>query len=283
MESKCAVLFFDEIDALGLSRGDSGQEQGGSGSGSDSCSRRVLAELLIQLNLIANPNVDSDSADSSVVAGEGAIKNREANSNEGIPQHQEEPEAENRSNVRVIVVAATNRRNDCDPALLRRFGIRVHVGLPGAHDRRRILRRLLKGVEHSLTKETLQGIADTLEGYSGSDLESLTREAAMAPVRECIRAAALKKRQARKSEQSGGDSSREGDFKRTDPHQQARDSLLSGFQTMRPVCLDDFEAAADFLEHGHQSFQTAASFEQGSERRASVHYDSSSDSEDDEE
>lgn len=282
MESKCAVLFFDEIDALGLSRGDSGQEQGGSGS--DNCSRRILAELLIQLNLIANPSsVESTSNSSSVVAGEGAMKNSAANSHLGIAQQQEEPAAENRSNVRVVVVAATNRQNDCDPALLRRFGIRVHVGLPDARDRRRVLHRLLKGVEHSMTNESLQGIADTLEGYSGSDLECLTREAAMAPVRECIRAAALKKRQARKSEQSGGDSSREGDAKRTDPHQQARDSLLSGFQALRPVSLEDFEAAADFLEHGRRSVQAATSFEEGSGRRASVHYDSSSDPDEDDE
>jgi SpoVK/Ycf46/Vps4 family AAA+-type ATPase len=47
LESKCAVIFFDEIDALGQSRDGS---RGGEGDG---CSRRVLAELLLQLTFVA--------------------------------------------------------------------------------------------------------------------------------------------------------------------------------------------------------------------------------------
>ena len=280
MESKCTVLFFDEIDALGLSRGDSGREQ--ISGGSDSCSRRVLAELLIQLNRISNPT--SPSSTSSDGIEEGVIEYSTDNSDLESDQESQQVEsaADNQSSVRVIVVAATNRQHDCDPALLRRFGIRVHVGLPDAHDRRRILKRLLKGIANSLTKVELHDLAEALQDYSGSDLESLTREAAMAPVRECIRAAALKKRQARRSEQSGGDSSQEGGTRRTDPHQQARDSLLSGFQTMRPVSLEDFETAVDFLDHGHQSFGPRGSSGQDDMKHKSVHYDSSSDSEEEE-
>ena len=42
--------------------------------------------------------------------------------------------------VRIVVVAATNRPEDCDPALVRRFGVRVMVGLPTLPDRKNIVR-----------------------------------------------------------------------------------------------------------------------------------------------
>ena len=55
MESRCAVVFFDEIDALGMSRGGG---EGGSGGGEDSSaghsSRKILAELLIQMSLLSD-------------------------------------------------------------------------------------------------------------------------------------------------------------------------------------------------------------------------------------
>ena len=51
IESRCSVLFFDEIDALGQSRG-GGDGAGGaagnaSSNGEDNGSRRILAELLM--------------------------------------------------------------------------------------------------------------------------------------------------------------------------------------------------------------------------------------------
>ena len=277
MESKCAVLFFDEIDALGQSRGGSGREQGG-GAG-DSCSRRVLAELLIQLNQISNPSQNFHEND--LHSSDDDLENEEHENENG---HEAQP-----TDIKVIVVAATNRPGDCDPALLRRFGIRVHVGLPNEYDRRRILKRLLKGIVHTITKVELHDLASALEGWSGSELESLAREAAMAPVRECIRAAAKKKRCAsRQPEQSCGDHSgqREGaETRPSDPHQQARDCLLAGFQTMRPVKLSDFEAAIEFSSStsGHQETDDDGvnAVDESARKRKLSHYDSSSDSEQD--
>ena len=60
MESKCAVVFFDEIDALGRSRVD---EDSGkmSQAGGDNSSRRVLAELLIQMTGLDDDNGEEES------------------------------------------------------------------------------------------------------------------------------------------------------------------------------------------------------------------------------
>jgi SpoVK/Ycf46/Vps4 family AAA+-type ATPase len=111
-------------------------------------------------------------------------------------------------------------------------------------DRRKIIRRLLADVEHSITSAQLDELALATEGWSGSDLESMTREAVMAPVRECLRAAAvLKKRESKASHQwSGADLSQTQDAKRSeDANSATRESLLNSFRNLRPVSSEDFE------------------------------------------
>lgn len=217
MESKCTVLFLDEIDAIGKSR------RGGSEGTDDSCSRRVLAELLMQLNKIADPPPNPNTGRPNDYDGEGINSIGSAN-----PKRVDSFENEQDQPVRVIVVAATNRPDDCDPALLRRFGIKIHVNLPNKSDRKRILKKLLKDIDHEITNAELSNFAGGLEGWSGSELESLAREATMAPVRECIRAAARQKSKLGRPVYPCFRSSFEGAAE--DPQQQARDCLLKGFE-----------------------------------------------------
>ena len=141
------------------------------------------------------------------------------------------------------MVAVTNRPKDCDPALLQRFAVRVLVGLPSRKDRKKIIRRLLSDVEHDITSSQLDELVLARERWSGSDLESMTREAVMAPVRECLRAAAiLKKRESKVVQRSGADSSQTREQKRAeDAHNAARESLLNSFRNLRSVSSKDFE------------------------------------------
>ena len=155
---------------------------------------------------------------------------------------------------RVLVVAATNRPEDCDSALLRRFAIRMLVDVPSARDRQRILRKFSTDFAHSLSKTDVRKIVEQTDGWSGSDLESLVREAAMAPVRECLREAARVKRKARKAEQKSGDESgQERQSTETkgnstvaggDP---VRELLVTKLQDLRPVTFDDFERSISIL------------------------------------
>ncbi len=84
----------------------------------------------------------------------------------------------------VIVVAATNRPDIVDPALIRsgRFDRLVYVGVPSKSGREAILR--IHTREMPLTNVDLTELADITEGYVGSDLESLCRESAMLAMRE---------------------------------------------------------------------------------------------------
>eukprot|EP00984_Skeletonema_dohrnii_P023095 scaffold12193_cov122-Skeletonema_dohrnii-CCMP3373.AAC.2 len=189
MESRCTVVFFDEIDALGRSRVDEGGG-GESQSGGDHSSRRVLAELLIQMTGLANMNEEGDEGDGEEDGEEEYDGYCDDNSfacqstmstaeSEGFGFANERTQARNtgddngnkvHTKARVIVVAATNRPEDCDPALLRRFAVRVLVGLPTKKDRKKIIKRLLKDVDHNVTADQLDELADATEGWSGSDL-----------------------------------------------------------------------------------------------------------------
>ena len=165
MDSKCAVLFFDEIDALGQSRGagagggtSSSRPSGAGGvGGAEGSSRKVLAELLIQMTRLNTTNgltvhETTEEADDPEPTDPCVDQTYDEDIREGQDQEivdvnttDQLPDEENCSmatsddsevpsmneaedhrsparckketaSVRVIVVAATNRPEDCDPA-----------------------------------------------------------------------------------------------------------------------------------------------------------------------
>ena len=129
-----AIIFIDEIDAVGRQRGS------GLGGGHDE-REQTLNQLLVEMD------------------GFGT--------NEGV-----------------IVMAATNRADILDNALLRpgRFDRQVYVGLPDIRGREAILKI------HSRDKQLgddvdLNSIAKGTPGFSGADLENLMNEAALLAVR----------------------------------------------------------------------------------------------------
>lgn len=395
MESRCTVLFFDEIDALGQSRGDNsgglGASEQGGGSGGGNNSRRILAELLIQLtkndsnndeshesdlesddNNNSDNNYEDDKSDEETVLHDDAYFNDEddnernninngpvssdiivpnhneyqmntntrilnttfkssssdedhdSSTNDGIVQHSTTQRLSSSSSQsgcsnsnnnimiqrskkrgvrlsrpRVLVVAATNRPEDCDPALLRRFGVRVLVGLPETRDRRRILERLLVGVKHTVSRSQLKDLALSTDGWSGSDLESLAREAVMAPIRECLREAAIMKIRSRKRKkkqqpprksnqqlqqqpQSSSSCVMDEDENDADEIEIARDFLLSRLENIRSVTLKDFESAANFWMGGNCQTNQNLGFDAVDSHNSNIcHYDTDSSGEED--
>ena len=84
----------------------------------------------------------------------------------------------------IIVIAATNRPDVLDPALLRpgRFDRQVTVNLPDINGRKEILAVHAKGKTFA-PGVTLENIAKRTVGFSGADLENLLNEAALLTVR----------------------------------------------------------------------------------------------------
>ena len=134
-QSAPAIVFIDEIDAVGRHRG------AGIGGGNDE-REQTLNQILVQMD--------------------------------GFDE---------RTNV--IVIAATNRPDVLDPALLRpgRFDRRVVMDLPDVKGREAILRVHMKG-KPVLEEVDLQILARQTHGFSGADLESLANEGAILAARE---------------------------------------------------------------------------------------------------
>jgi cell division protease FtsH len=129
-----AIIFIDEIDAVGRQRGS------GLGGGHDE-REQTLNQLLVEMD------------------GFG--------SNEGV-----------------IVMAATNRADILDNALLRpgRFDRQVYVGLPDIRGREAILKIHARD-KHLGEDVDLNSIAKGTPGFAGADLENLMNEAALLAVR----------------------------------------------------------------------------------------------------
>jgi SpoVK/Ycf46/Vps4 family AAA+-type ATPase len=92
-----------------------------------------------------------------------------------------------------VVVATTTRPNTIDPALRRpgRFDREIETSLPNASERSLILKVHLRNVPIDDTENNfdferdIDTVAKNSKGYSGADLQSLCREAAMVAVKRC--------------------------------------------------------------------------------------------------
>jgi cell division protease FtsH len=85
----------------------------------------------------------------------------------------------------IVVLAATNRPEVLDPALLRpgRFDRQVTIPLPNVNEREAILRVHVK--DKKLARDVdLNAVARATPGFSGADLANLTNEAAIVAVRD---------------------------------------------------------------------------------------------------
>ena len=85
----------------------------------------------------------------------------------------------------VMVIGATNRPDMIDPALIRsgRFDRLVMIGEPDTEGREQIL-RIHTGDTPLSPDVSLRELAEITDGYVGSDLESIAREAAIEALRE---------------------------------------------------------------------------------------------------
>ncbi|XP_044715470.1 ATPase family associated with various cellular activities (AAA) domain-containing protein [Hirsutella rhossiliensis] len=83
----------------------------------------------------------------------------------------------------VLVLAATNLPWAIDEAARRRFVRRQYIPLPEPRTRETQLRTLLGQQKHSLASNDIQKLVNLTEGFSGSDITALAKDAAMGPLR----------------------------------------------------------------------------------------------------
>lgn len=90
------------------------------------------------------------------------------------------------SNSTVIIMGATNRPQDLDRAILRRMPATFHVPMPNAQQRHQIFQLILQN-EPVAGDLDFNVLAKSTEGFSGSDLHELCRNASIYRVRDYMR------------------------------------------------------------------------------------------------
>ncbi|ETN60572.1 skd/vacuolar sorting [Anopheles darlingi] len=84
----------------------------------------------------------------------------------------------------ILVLGATNTPWILDSAIRRRFEKRIYIPLPEANARHVMFKIHLGSTAHMLTEEDLRMLASKTEGFSGSDIAIVVRDALMQPVRK---------------------------------------------------------------------------------------------------
>lgn len=87
---------------------------------------------------------------------------------------------------RILIIGATNRPQEIDEAARRRLVKRIYVPLPEFDSRKLMTQQLLKNYPNNVEEDGYNEIAELTEGYSGSDMFNLCREATLEPLREII-------------------------------------------------------------------------------------------------
>jgi SpoVK/Ycf46/Vps4 family AAA+-type ATPase len=154
------------------------------------------------------------------------------------------------SSLRVVVIASTNRPFDLDEAVLRRLPRRIMVDLPDLHSRKEILSVSLANNRVS-PDVNLTKLAEKLEGYTGSDIKEICREAVVRVAHE--RASLLEGKLPLPASSSSSfpstttsPSSNSNSVDEEDDN--ANENLFDMNLPLRPVSLSDFEAAMKKLK-----------------------------------
>ncbi|XP_046969279.1 outer mitochondrial transmembrane helix translocase isoform X1 [Vanessa cardui] len=105
----------------------------------------------------------------------------------------------------VIIMGATNRPQDLDRAIQRRMPATFHVPMPGAAQRERILQLILRA-EPTAADIDYGRLGAATDGFSGSDLHELCRQAAVYRVRDLARDELAREEQCKHNKSNSSDS-----------------------------------------------------------------------------
>ncbi|CAD8067879.1 unnamed protein product [Paramecium sonneborni] len=153
-------------------------------------SERLIKELFIMARESKPTIIFIDEVDSMTSNRESGSGN-EASSRVKT-QFLVEMQGVGNNNDSVLVLGATNLPWALDPAIRRRFEKRIYIPLPDLQGRLQLLKNKMKNTPNNLTLAEFEDIAKMLDGYSGSDMNTLIRDASFEPLRKTERATHFK-------------------------------------------------------------------------------------------
>ena len=156
-DNKPAIIFIDEIDSLASTRNESESEG----------SRRIKTEFLVQMNGVGH--------DDTGVLVLGATN---------IPWQLDNAIKRRSVQTPTIVVPIQ---------IIHRFEKRIYIPLPGPDARRRMFEIHIGDTPNLLTPKDFRKLAERTEGYSGSDISTVVRDALMQPIRKVMSATHFKR------------------------------------------------------------------------------------------
>lgn len=151
------------------------------------CSRkRSLVKQLFQMARESKPAIIFiDEIDSLAGArGEGESEASRRIKTEFLIQMQ----GVGRDDTGILVLGATNIPWQLDPAIKRRFEKRIYIPLPDVEARKRMFELNIGSTPCDLGQKQYRELAQMTEGYSGSDIAVIVRDALMQPVRKVLSA-----------------------------------------------------------------------------------------------
>ncbi|EEP80601.1 spastin [Uncinocarpus reesii 1704] len=142
-----SIIFVDEIDSLLASRA----------SGDHDATRRSKTQFLIEWSDLQRAAAGREQTNKENPKGDAT---------------------------RVLVLGATNMPWDIDEAARRRFARRQYIPLPEDDVRKLQIQKLLSHQQHDLSEEEFDILVKATDGFSGSDITALAKDAAMGPLRK---------------------------------------------------------------------------------------------------
>jgi vacuolar protein-sorting-associated protein 4 len=109
-----------------------------------------------------------------------------------------------KTNNNVLVLGATNVPWEIDMAMRRRFEKRIYIPLPEAPARSTMFQIHTGKTQNNLTEADFMALGERTEGFSGSDVATVVKEAIMEPLRKCRTARYFRKTGSSAAAAAGG-------------------------------------------------------------------------------
>ncbi|CAI7867117.1 unnamed protein product [Closterium sp. NIES-54] len=248
-----SVVFVDEVDVVGGRRSDAessgsggGGGRGGGGGGGGSVGERLLAALLTEmdgLQSLTAPITHSSTTSRTSSGTESSSMSSTGSTSQGKSNDASAPSSSSSSSSSVLVIAATNRFQALDPAIIRpgRFDSIIYVPPLDEPGRLHAL-QICTAAMRLAADISLPAVATRTAMFTGADVAALCREAALAALRGKVLGNGEGGSETTPEDTAQGEAKAEAEAG-TEAHGAAAAAVVASNTSPPCVCQEHFDAA----------------------------------------